>query len=515
MGAKPGVPPRGRLSAEDVLYAAMVLGFAGAAARVWWLSAIVPAMDYPQFLVFVRAAQDWADPSSPFHGTYSVGPWFMPTSLPVQLTSALSVLCGHSIEVAGKVLLCAHDVGLVAASMYLLRTLGRSRWAIALVFPLIHSRWALVGGYVVFSTAMPLIVLGWALTVRWLRHLGAASGVALAACLCATLLWHGIGFAVLGIGSGVLWLLWRAPTAGARARSVVPAIPALALFAAWWSTTFGDPARRAAPPTWMAPADAAESLVEYVWASVPHATAQAWVLAGIVALGLVASTTNVGASRAAAAMWRVRNPLLFVLLAYLTAYVVLPIQMNRVEGVSNRFAYPAVLAFVFAWNLPGGRVARGVVLASILGLSAYQLRDITQRFRAFDEDTRGASALIDRIGPRATLYHFPADRGVSKDFAAAHVPLRELQQYATVRHGGLPNSSFAGYGINYVSYVGGRNPMPGLSGPPRWSPEMARFDYVLVRSGQAPQDARFRQVDAASGWELYAVCGSARLPECS
>ena len=61
----------------------------------------------------------------------------------------------------------------------------------------------------------------------------------------------------------------------------------------------------------------------------------------------------------------------------------------------------------------------------------------------------------------------------------------------TVRHGGLPNDSFAGYGVNPV-----------------------RFDYVLARAGQRPSDPRFRRVDAREGWELYAVCGSKHLPTC-
>jgi hypothetical protein len=507
---------RDRFSAEEIVYVATVFAFTAAAARVWWLSAIVPGMDYPQFLVFVRAAQDWADPSSPFHGTYSLGPWFMPTSLPIQLTRGLAALCGHSVETAGKVLLSAHNVGLVAASVYLLRVLGRPRWAIVLVFPLVLTRWSLVGGYVVFSTSLPLVVLGWALTVRWLDRRDAGSGGPLAACLCATHLWHGIGFLVLGLGVALLWLLWRAPSRRARVVSVAPTLPSLVLFAAWYASTFGQPSPGWAPPTWMAPSFAIGAFFEYVWASVPGYAVQGWVFVTIAVCGWVASKMGSGAAPATApGMWRVARPFAWVSIACLAAYFALPVQANHVEGISNRFAYPAVLASVFAWDVPGGRTARWGVLTAALGFSAYSLLDITARFRAFDEDTRGASVLIDRVGEHETLYHHPPNRGESKDFAPAHKPLRELQQYASARRGGLPNSSFAGYGINYVKYVGGKNPMPGLYGPPRWGPEIQRFDYVLVRTGQAPQDPHFQRVDAASGWELYAVCGSARLPTCS
>jgi hypothetical protein len=388
--------------------------------------------------------------------------------------------------VSEVVLLSAHDVGLVAASAYLLRQLGQPRWALVLVFPLVHSRWALVGGYVVYSTAMPLVVLGWALLVRWLRRGDVVSGTLLGACLCMTLLWHAIGFVVLGLGLGILWLLWRAPSRRARLISTVPALPALAIAAVWYAGTCASPARPS-PPTWTPAIDAADRFVEYVWASVPHATAQASVLAAIVVMGLAASSRNVGAEGAGARPWRVENPFLVVSLAFLGAYFL----------------------------LPRGRLARFAVVASVLALSAYGMDDVTGRFRAFHEDTKGASALMDRMGTNETLYHQTADRGVSKDFAPAHLVLRELQQYATVRHGGLPNSSFAGYGYNYVSYAGGQNPMPGLAGPPRWSPELTRFDCILVRAGQAPQDGRFRRVDAESGWELYAVCGSTRMPLCT
>jgi hypothetical protein len=503
-----------RVAWSDVLYGAVVVAFTVAAARVWWLSTIVPGMDHPQFLVFVRVLQDHDDPTSPFHGTYSIASWLLPTSLPIQLTSLLARLCGHSIETAAKVLLTAQNVGLVAASAYLLRSLGRSRWAVVLVFPLVHSRWTITGGYFVFATALPLVVLGWALTVRWLRRPDARSGAALATCLSTTLLWHGIGYAVLGMGFAALWLLWRAPSARDRVVSVVPALPSLLQCGLWWATTFGSKTGQGRT-TWMAPPDAAEAVFEYVWTSVPHARELALTLVALVAYGLVANKRNVGAAASGSRMWRADNPFAAVSAAYLLAYFTFPMNLNQVEGVASRFAYPAVLAFAFAWNLPGGRAARGLLVASVLAFSAFCLGDITQRFRAFHEDTRGASTLMDRIGLHETLYYGPTDRGVSKDFAPGHLPLRELQQYATARHGGLPNSSFAGYGCNYVGYVGGKNPMPGLSGPPRYGAEMTRFDYVLTRAGQGPNDPRFRLVDTASGWELYGVCGSARFPVCS
>src|SRR5580692_8211085 len=59
-----------RPSLADLAFAATAMTFTVLAARIWWLSEILPGMDYPQFLVFVRAVHDLHDTASPFHGTY-------------------------------------------------------------------------------------------------------------------------------------------------------------------------------------------------------------------------------------------------------------------------------------------------------------------------------------------------------------------------------------------------------------------------------------------------------------
>ena len=76
----------------------------------------------------------------------------------------------------------AQNVGLVAASVYLLRQLGRPRWAVVFLFPIIHSKWTVVGGYAAYATSFPILVLGWALTVRWFMRRDLGSGAALATC---------------------------------------------------------------------------------------------------------------------------------------------------------------------------------------------------------------------------------------------------------------------------------------------------------------------------------------------
>ena len=502
-----------RPTLPDLAYGVVVAGLTLLAARVWWLSAIVPGQDYPQFLVFVRAAGDVADPSSPFHGTYATAPWFVPTVLPIQLTRGLALLCGGSIEAAGKVLLTLDYAALVAAGALLLRVLGRPRWAIVLLFPIIHSRWTVIGGYVAYATAFPLIVLGWALAVLWLQRRDRASGVWFGLCLCVTLLWHGVGYAMLGLGFAGLWLLWRAPSMRARLLGIVPTLPSLALLAVWVGSTFHSKAGSSSlhwRPFW----EAADKLLDHVWATVPHATARALLLAVLVLGGLVASPRNVGARGAAARMWRVDNPFLWLGGLYLLGYFVCPIDALGVEILSPRFSIQAAMAFVFAWNLPQPTVMRAAVVAAASGFSLWCLGDVADRFRAFDAETRGASQLMDRVGLHETLYHYPSQGGASAAFNTPNRAMIELQQFSTVRHGGLPNSSFAGYGMNYVRYVDG-NPMPFLNGPPAMTAAMTRFDYVLTHAGQGPTNPRFRKLEEREGWELYGVCGSQRLPVCA
>jgi len=497
---------------HDRAFAIVVVTLTVIAASVWWLTAIVPGQDYPQFLVFVRAVQDMGDPASGFHGTYDTAAWYVPMSLPVHLAALLARAAGGSIEIAGKLLLTAQNVGLVAASLLLLRALGRPRWSVVLVLPLVHSAWTVVGGFFAFATAMPFVVLGWALTVRWLTRPTPRAGLALAATLSVTLFWQGIAYLQVGLGFAVLWALWRAPTWRDRARGLAPTVPSLVQCAAWLHAQFGASSSRA---SWRPMGEAAHSIVESVWATVPWAPVLALAFLALLALGFVLVRREPRAEPAPAGIWRVVNPMLVVAAVYGVAYFALPLNLDRLEGLSNRFAYPAALACVAAWELPRRVLAQRGLIAAAVVLGGVGLGDVAMRFRAFDRETRGASTLIDRLGPRETLYFWPARHGESAAFAPTpNKAMIELEQYATVRRGGLPNSSFAGYGVNYVRYVDGHNPMPGLYGPARDRPGIARFDYVLARSGEAPLGDRFRLVERAEGWELYGVCGSTHLPGC-
>jgi hypothetical protein len=94
-------------------------------------------------------------------------------------------------------------------------------------------------------------------------------------------------------------------------------------------------------------------------------------------------------------------------------------------------------------------------------------------------------------------------------------PLIALELYATVRHGGLPNTSFAGYDIMFIRYVRGKNPMPAIGGNWLSHPALTRFDYVLTRGPAPAQPSRIRLEAQDGEFFLYAVCGSKAHPRCS
>jgi hypothetical protein len=124
---------------------------------------------------------------------------------------------------------------------------------------------------------------------------------------------------------------------------------------------------------------------------------------------------------------------------------------------------------------------------------------------------------MDVLRPGETLLA-PIGVGASTAFPGSK-PLIALELIASVRRGGLPNGSFAGYNINFIRYVGDRNPMPGISGP-GWidHPGLRRFDYVLLRGGTGGAGLRPRVVQevARDGeWTLFAVCGGKARPRCN
>jgi hypothetical protein len=265
------------------------------------------------------------------------------------------------------------------------------------------------------------------------------------------------------------------------------------------------------PAAWRPLLDNAAQLLEPIGPSVPGAVGCAVLFLGL----LLAGTLATGAPATSSSTFRVDNPFAWLSLLAGLCYLVLPATCFGVEGINNRQPWMAALFFVFAWRLPAARSARATLLSAVGVLSALVLLHLGTRFRAFDHESEGASRLIDRLRPGDTLLA-PIGSGSTASFPGK--PLIALDLYATVRHGGLPNKSFAGYDINIIRYANDTNPMPGLGANWLGHPKLRRFDYVLLRGvppslGKRPLALRLEAQDGE--WSLFAVCGSHVLPECS
>lgn len=500
---RPGSPP-------SRLFFFLVVGTLTVLSVVpFWLTRILPMQDYPQALGLARAYLDYRDPASPFFGTYTTGFTLSPLLLLFLVLRAIARFT--DLETAGRVVWTLYAVALPAASLYLLRVLGRDRWAVLLVYPLVISYWV-IGGFFAFATGAPWLVLGLACAVRWFETASWRRGAVLATIACALHLWHSLVFAQLLFDVGVLWLLFRFDDVRTRLRALLPLIPSLVLFAVWMLATVSGHAPGGRPAAWPPFLDNAGRFFEYVGPIVPGTAGVVAMFVLLVAAGALGATA--GASATAAASFRVRNPFGWLALLAAISFLVFPMSCFGVEGINNRQPWLAMLLFVFAWNLPAEPAARGPFLALVGSGGAIVLAHLCSRFAAFDRETEGASRLIDRLAPHDTLL---APIGAGSTVAFPGKTLIALGLYASVRHGGLPNSSFAGYGIGFIRYADDRNPMPGLGAGWMSDPELRRFDYVLLRENVAALGAPrnvLHLVAKDGAWWLFAVCGSKALPLC-
>jgi len=492
------------LSSTDVPYLVCVALLAVATVLPWWLSDLLPLMDYPMFLSFVRVLQDYRDPLSPLSQHFALGPLLSPLVLPLVLTSALSKL--GSIELGGRLMLSLYSIGMLASSAYLLRTLGQSRWNLLLVAPLVFGKWV-SSGFFGFFTAVPLMLCCIAVAVRYLERPSTRRAVAVMLLLLALHLWHAIIFGETLLALGVLWLCWRAPISRQRARVLLLALPALMAFAIWlWRATAISAHERRVGVTWDDMSRVLDPMQFLGCIPMRFAGAERWVFAGLLVL-IASRALFSGAPPEPLPSLRVKNPAAVLAVVALATYVFAPVQTFGNELFNYRFAWFVALFGAFAWTFPAGGLKKLVAIAIVFGCAGAWLLEINQRFARFHAETAGASRLMDSIAPHTTLFA-PMVRTDTQAFV--NQPIREVQQYAGVRNGGLPNSSFAGYGMNIVRFKTNENPLPNLSAR-GWerSPKLLFFDYVLLHETGPLRlsQPELRLVRRDGDWWLYAVCG--------
>jgi hypothetical protein len=450
----------------------LVGGLTALAVAPFFRTHLLPLQDYPQMLLLARAFGDATDPSSPFHGAYERGFLLAPLLLPILLLRALGAFLG--LEGAGRLLWAAYVGGLVLATLRLLRVLGRARWAALLLFPIVLSYWV-AGGCFAYATAAPLVVLGLSIGVEHLDVPTRGRAIALGAVACALHLWHSIALAELGLAFGVLWLLRRFPSHRARALAVAPFAPAFALFVAWLAISPRGTAGGGAN-VWPTFQESAPRFLDTIGPITPEAGGATMLFALVLAAGAAMRPASGPGEDGG---YRVASPFAWVALVA-AAYFVLPTSVRGVEGIANRLPWFAALMLVFGYGLPTAPRLRPAFLAAVAVLGGFDLVALGRRFAAFDAETIGASRLLDRVGPRESVLA-PLQKYATAAFPSPARPLAGVDLYASVRHGGLPDSSFAGYPMNLVRYVDGKNPMPGIGVHLTTRAGLERFAWVLYR----------------------------------
>lgn len=470
-----------------------------------WVTTLLPFMDYPQFLGFVRIWHDLQDPTSPFYGTYVRGFAYAPTVLPLLILHGLSRFV--SIEIAGKIIYSLYIVGLPLASLRLLQVLDKDHRLVFLIFPLTFSYW-FNGGFFAFCTALPLLTLGISEGIQWLSKPSERRGATLAVLLIACFFWHALVFANLIQALFIFWLVARVKTLKSRIHLILPVIPALGLFVLW--TRMNVLQRPSGPVTiactyrapWLTVAEFLQNLGMLVAESYTH------VMLVILILVLF---FRFGSSSRIKELFRIDNPFGLLSLVVLAEAILFPRDCVGVEGLGHRQCWVVAYFLIFALEPEKSQKWRSLALAVVITFDAVFLGHFVKLFKQFDAESVGASRLIDRIHPGETLLA-PGD-GVTASFPVK--PLANLDLYATVRRGGLPNRSFAGYDVNFIRYANGKNPMPGLGRDWASRPELTRFDWVLLPTANVkslPKRLSFVADDA--GWSLFAVCGSRKGPTC-
>ncbi len=492
------------LRAEQVATLVVTLVYLTLVLMPWWSTAIVPSMDYPEFLTFVRAAQDYQDPSSPYYGTYTLAFPLKPLVLPMGVARFFSLF--GSIEVAGKLLWTLYAIGIPVAGLWLAAEGGGSRWNIVLLAPLVFSRWVSYG-FFPFCTGVPLLLASFALALRFFRKPTRGTGIALAVLGASLVFWHALIAAMGLLGIAVLWCLWRAPSWALRWRALLPAAPMALGWLGYFLMTFLEP-EEAAERIFFGDFSlrfANDMSFARIFMQFPGAD----VFAKLLGLALVASLL-LQRFKPQLSNFRGGRPILALSATALICFFVLPHDAFGVEVLATRFLWLSTVLLAAGWTWPQGGMRRFVVLLAVIGIGGMYLREVTLRFRQFHKETAGASRLMDTLPRRANLWGPWHD---TETLAFQNKPLRSAHQLAAVRTGGLPAGSFARYKLNYVRYVN-ENPMP-LLNVYGWEnhPELTAFDYVLLRRAIS-RDPRLREVGRDGDWVLYVICGSRLKPTC-
>ncbi|HEX3772314.1 MAG TPA: hypothetical protein VHV30_15665 [Polyangiaceae bacterium] len=470
----PGTEPRRSWTRWAGLFALesrslTLLYWAGVAmvAAGFFVTRLLPCVDYPQHLALSDIARRLHDPNAPEHASYVLD-YFTYNGLFHFVVATLSAVL--PIELAGRSVVALSLVATAAGVLALLRALDRPLWHGTLFTPILFS-FSLGWGFANYVLATAIAVWALVFVARAARRPSAwdLTMVGVLGFVCAFA--HVLAMLVLCLGAAVVALevAWRsspgrpirrAGTAVLRAAIVL--FPLLAGCAycvavyqrqyAWNPVVYKDPTLEGtAPPLWQK----VYFFAEFATDLYGDATDQVVLWASVALIAAVALHVAVGrAARRANPLVKRPPPMVGLFVAMTLAYFATPMVLVGTHLIFPRLAQWLVLGAVVAMPDPPARwAARARTAAAGLGLVA----GVNALFHCayFAWETNDASAMIDELPPGMS-----ATAVIYDPWTASFIngTLTHLAAYYGARKHGAWAFSFARYLSVPVRFLPGATP---------------------------------------------------------
>ena len=422
----------------------------------------LPMVDMPQHAAQISIWQRLGDPSFPEFQRFESNlrtPYLGAYALAHLFAGVLGVVP------ALKLVVWLSVVGHWAAFDWLVRTLGHARWLGLLGLPL-GMGYGFYYGFISFIGALPFALAAVCFALRHRQQPTLASGLGLAAALCATLATHGfaLGLSVLLVAP----LLLRGGGSLIARGAPLLAVPLLML-------------------VWLVPGTSARSIGSTVWdprfwelSSVPAlllAASSADVLAGVLGV-LVLGLVVLALGRPSRAFER-----FLPLAALLLGFCLFPLSFGGFTPLHPRFAAFMVPALLLAFE-PRAASRFGLLPSCIAAVTTAWFALFAFRLQRFVAETQPIRDFVARMPAHLRIRPIIFDR-TSDVFPALPTALH-LSAYYVPEKAGTQGYSFAMYPTSVIRYVPGV--VPTMDRGAEWSPdwfspvELADYDCFLVHS---------------------------------
>lgn len=511
------IPKRWRSGAFEVAFAVV----AAIATLPLWAVEHPPIQDLPQHLAAVRVLADYGNSDLAFAQYFTIE--LTRTQYLAYYLAAIVLSWPFGVLLANKLLITASIVGTPYAMRALLKELGADHRAAIFVIPLTWNA-HLILGFMNFTGAIPLALVGLALAVRLRRQWDRRRAIALGVITLVCFYTHVVPFAFLGLGAALVGLDHRAlkPTL----RRWLPLVPSALAALVWMQLSPAGQSTMSAASGGGARGQAAFAPVMRNVGEIPnwltdvlHAELDGTLLVLFALTFFAAAAGGVGApTRGGGDEARERPAGLprssrrrVALLAPLAAalYFVTPVSYDWIWPINARFP---ILALIFAIvALPRQRGVFGALcLSAVLVISVASSLEVRRAFVAFEEQEVGALEEAIEVMPHgARVAGLIFDRG-SREVKFS--PFIHSAAWVQARNGGAVMFTFADFPQSPFVFREDRRP-PRVVPRWEWTPErvdpvtdLSWYDYVIVRGGPgriAGPRQPFERVFADGPWSVW------------